>query len=129
MVYQDMGNHNFAIKDFEKAIELDPVYQIAFFLKATSKIKSNLVHEAIKDFLEAGRLEDDIPGIYDGLGQCYHNLKNYDEALENYNLAITKAPTNVEFLKNRAQCHFDLQQFDHSSKDLNTAIDQNPHDP
>jgi len=26
MVYQDMGNHNFAIKDFERALELDPVY-------------------------------------------------------------------------------------------------------
>ncbi len=52
--------------------------------------------------MEAARLEDDIPGIYDGLGQCYQILKNYDEALENYNLAIAKAPKNVDFLRNRA---------------------------
>ena len=54
-------------------------------------------------------MEEDIPGCYDGLGQCYHILHNYDEALENYNLAINKAPTSIEFKKNRAQCYYDLK--------------------
>jgi len=63
-----MGNHNFAIKDFERALELDPSYQIAFFLKGTSRLKSNQIQDAIKDFMEANKMEEDIPGVYDGLG-------------------------------------------------------------
>lgn len=102
MVYQDMGNHNFAIKDFERALELDPSYQIAFFLKGTSRLKSNQIQDAIKDFMEANKMEEDIPGVYDGLGQCHHILRNYDEALENFTSAINKAPQSIEFLKNRA---------------------------
>ena len=52
-----MGNHQHAIKDFQKAIEIDETYQLAYFYKAISKLKSNQIHDAIKDFGEAGRLE------------------------------------------------------------------------
>lgn len=38
----------------------------------------------------------------DGLGQCYHALLNYEEAINNYSDAIYRDPTNVEFLKNRS---------------------------
>ena len=61
-----------------------------------------MVHDAIEDFTSAGKLENEKPAVYDGLGQCYLVLSNYEEALENFNIAISKEPTNVEFLKNRS---------------------------
>jgi len=52
----------------------------------------------------------------------------YDDALDNYNQAITKAPTNVEFLKNRAATYYDLKNYDESAKDLDRALKQNEND-
>lgn len=40
LVYQDMGNHQFAIKDFKKAIELDPKFSEAYYRKGVSLLKS-----------------------------------------------------------------------------------------
>ena len=72
---------------------------------------------------------DDNPGIYDGLGCCYHALKQYDEAINEFNSAIEKKPRNVEFLKNRAQCFYDMGQYQSSIDDLETALEINDKDP
>ena len=54
LVYQDMGNHQFAIRDFEKAIKLEPDYALSWFHKGVSKLKSGLIRdEAIEDFLRS----------------------------------------------------------------------------
>jgi tetratricopeptide (TPR) repeat protein len=67
-------------------------------------------------------LNDQMPGIYDGLGQCYHALNNYEEALENFQVALTKAPNNVEFLRNRSECFYSLKMFEESANDLSRAL-------
>ena len=73
-----------------------------------SKLKSRLVREAIEDFKQSELLEDN-PAVYDGLGCCYHALRDFDEAIEHFDKAIQAKDNNVEFLKNRAQCYFDMQ--------------------
>lgn len=42
------------------------------------------------------------PGIFDGLGQCYHAQGKYDEAIGEFEQALEKESHNVQFLKNRA---------------------------
>ena len=123
-----MGNHDLAVKDFLQAIEIDPTYASAYYHMATSKFKDGKVREAIEDFKRSQEL-DDNPGIYDGLGCCYHALKQYDEAINEFNTAIEKKPRNVEFLKNRAQCFYDMGQYQSSIDDLETALEINDKDP
>ena len=50
LVYQDMGNHQYAIQDFKTAIEIEPEYGLSHFHMGVSKLKSRLVREAIEDF-------------------------------------------------------------------------------
>ena len=78
------------------------------------------MREAINDFTKASSLDSDAenPGIYDGIGQCYHAQRKFEEAIYEYDSAIDKDPTNVEFLKNRAQCYFDMSQHDKANEDL-----------
>jgi tetratricopeptide (TPR) repeat protein len=44
-----MGNHKYAIADFQAAIELDASSTLGYFYMGISKLKLNNVREAIKD--------------------------------------------------------------------------------
>lgn len=103
-----MSNHLDAIKDFTQAIRIDDTNVIAYFHLGTSKLKAGLIDEAIADFKIAEEKDISMAGILDGLGQCYHALKVYDEALDFYQRALKLDADNVEFLKNRSQTYYDL---------------------
>ena len=49
-------------------------------------------------------------------------LRKFDEAIEQFKMAIEKEPHNVEFLVHRAQCHYDMENFEDSIEDLQTAL-------
>ena len=76
-----MGNHQYAIRDFKSAIEIDPEYALSHFHLGVSKLKSRQIHKAIKYFKKSEQL-DQNPSVWDGLGCCYHALLNFDEAIE-----------------------------------------------
>ena len=67
-----MGNHEYAIKDFETAIEIDPDESLSHFHKGVSKLKSRMYADAIKDFERSFYIDPDNPAILDGLACCYH---------------------------------------------------------
>jgi tetratricopeptide (TPR) repeat protein len=80
-----MGNHLLAIKDFDIAIKLDSNLSEAYFRRGFSKYFIKRYHDAIEDFKISKDKEDYLmeedsnyeanPGIFDGLGCCYHALK------------------------------------------------------
>ena len=53
-----MGNHSFAIQDFEEAIRIDPRYSLSRFHLGVSKLKSRQIREAIEDFKQADILDE-----------------------------------------------------------------------
>jgi tetratricopeptide (TPR) repeat protein len=57
LVYQDMGNHQFAVNDFNSAINLDPNFAEAYYRRGVSKLKSRRYHEAIEDFRKSLELD------------------------------------------------------------------------
>ena len=106
-----MGNHQYAIKDFEEAIKLDPNYSISYYHLGVSKLKSRLVREAKESFRESMGKEETNPASLDGLGQCHHLMGKFDEAIDYFDQAISLTPENIEFLRNRAQCYYDMGMF------------------
>lgn len=102
-----MGNHEHAIKDFMFAIKKEPEYALSHFHMGMSKLKSRMIREAIVDFERSNSLKEN-PSVYDGLGCCKHALRDFDEAILNFNLAIEAKENNVDFLTHRAQCYFDM---------------------
>ena len=77
-----MGNHQFAIQDFNSAIKCEPDFADSFFYRGVSKLKSRRYMDAIDDFNTAIDKGSENPGIYDGLGCCFHALKDFDKAIE-----------------------------------------------
>ena len=162
LVYQDMGNHDLAIEDFDKAIEKDTEYSKSRFHRATSKLrvaqlmqsyeKQKRIDDALEDFqqslalnkkeIEKGDTDGDNPGILDGLGCCYHEMRDFEKARKYFDEAIedsgskdddeessTKAVDKVEFLKHRAQCYYDMGDFERSIADLTRGLSCNSKDP
>lgn len=68
LVYQDIGNHQFAINDFNAAILIDPSYSEAFYRRGISQLKSRRYEEAISDFKYSLELDTkhENPGVFDG---------------------------------------------------------------
>ncbi|CAI2387655.1 unnamed protein product [Moneuplotes crassus] len=140
LVYQDMGNHQFAIKDFDSAIKINPKCSDAYYHRGVSELKSRRYSKAIEDLTKAieERTKDNY-GIYDALGCCYQAQKDYDLAFRYMDEAISKEPTNIQFLMNRAQCNFELghdedpekqiRHFTASIEDLEAALDIDENDP
>ena len=129
-----MGNHQLAINDFNKSIEIDPELSEGYFRRGFSKLYSKQFHEGIKDFEFSKRyesLDEDKKnhGIDDGLGCCFHALKEMDKALEYYQDAVNGDPQNTEFLMHRAQCYYDQGEHADSIKDLNLALNIKEDDP
>lgn len=53
LVYQAMGNHQLAIEDFMRAIEIDKHYAKALFCVGISRLKSRQIEQAIENFEDA----------------------------------------------------------------------------
>ena len=84
-----------------------------------------ILHEGIEAKLEGNRVDEKIVAIiYDGLGCCYHALKDYDLVFNNMDVAISKDPNNVQFYMNRAEAYYDIEKYI-----VNTRIQciSNPH--
>eukprot|EP00347_Sterkiella_histriomuscorum_P006605 403352130 len=133
-VYQDMGNHQFAVKDFNKALELNSEKPEAFYYRGISKMKSKLYYEALEDFQRSKNLienEEDqfIPGILDGQGCCFLALQDYDKAITYFNQAINLQPQNIKFLMNRSNCFYTLKNFKEAISDIDSALVIQPKDP
>ena len=128
-VYQDMGNHQFAIEDFNRAIDEFKNHDQglnAFYYRGISRLKSKDLDRAEKDFEKAQEYEteDQNPGIYDGLGQVqYARGKDYEAALSFFDQSISISPENIQFLMNRAQCFYTMASYDQAIEDLNQALD------
>ena len=71
LVYQDMGNNQFAINDFNSAIAIEATYSEAFYRRGISQLKSRRYLEAIEDFktsleLDATHHKPENAGLFDG---------------------------------------------------------------
>jgi len=88
-------------------------------------LKLEKLPEALKLILEAMKLHNDFLS-FNYLGQIYHKMKNYDEAINNFNISIKlKSDLHVSYV-NRGSVFEDLENFDEAIKDYKRAIEINP---
>lgn len=88
-------------------------------------LKLEKLPEALKLILEAMKLHSDFLS-FNYLGQIYHKMKNYDEAINNFNISIKiKSDLHISYV-NRGSVFEDLENFDGAIKDYKKAIEINP---
>lgn len=50
LVYQEMGNHQYAIKDFNQAVALDETLTDGYYFRGLSRLSTRDYHDAAEDF-------------------------------------------------------------------------------
>ena len=100
--YDDKGDHDRAITDYNEAIRLDPKDANAYVTRGNAYDEKGDHDRAITDYNEAIRFDPQDFNAYSNRGVAYANKGDYDRAIADYDQAIKLDPNFPEAIKNRA---------------------------
>ena len=125
-VYFNRGNSKYSLmdyygakEDYAKALELNPEFTEARYSLAVTKNDLEDYKGAITD-LDSTKIYKSYP-VHIQLGRAYAGLKDYKNALENYNEAVIKGPNSITFYT-RGVFFMDVNYFKKANSDFKAAI-------
>ena len=124
----DRGWLDEAIKEFKKAIELDPASAHAHDNLATVYSEKKLYAQALEEYLTALRLEPDSATAHYNLA-CFLATHAHDMAIEQYKDAIELDPEYPDAHLNLGMTYADLDQREEAKAEFKAAIELDPQDP
>ena len=117
-----------AIKDYDKAIELDPSYTNAYFNRAYTKNDIGYYEDAIQDYTKVIELNPNDTSAYFYRGSINSNIQNYEEAIEDFNKAIELKPNNAKAYCNRGLAKHEIKEYKSAIEDYTKAIELDSND-
>ncbi len=137
-IFYDQGKFNKAIKTFRRALEIDPTYTDASV--GLSIILNDLgrYEEGKKVFVDAQEalarksteadpyLQEKLATKHDELGELYFQYKRYDEALEQYNKALSLSSRKAELKMKVVECFIKKDDEPRAMKELKVLVQEYP---
>ena len=111
-----------AIADFDKTLEIHPMYVRAFQYRAISNDRLGNLNEALADFQRAISLDPFDADIFFARGITYLHLNKYQEAIEDYDMVLTIDNKMSLAFVNRGIAKSHLKRFDDALADFDKAI-------
>ena len=110
--YEEKGDYDQAIADYDKTIELDPEHVTAYNNRgATYHYNKGEVDRAIQDYDKAINLEPSCSAlVYINRGYAYDNKNNTDRAIEDYDNAVRLCSYETEL--NRKFAYWSIDEVD-----------------
>ena len=124
----DRGWLDEAIKEFKKAIELDPNSAHAHDNLATVYSEKKLYREALREYLTALELEPDSATAHYNLA-CFLATHGQEMAVEEYKEAIEHDPEYPDAHLNLGMTYADMDKREEAVAEFKTAIELDPADP
>jgi len=133
--YSCKNDHDMAITNYNKAINLDPNNIEAYYLRGIVYYEKQNYDQAIKDYTKAineakkktKKIDPKIAMVYGNRGMVYKNKGDNKKALEDYNKAIENDPNNVIAYINRGNLYAISEgTLDMAIDDYNTALSLDP---
>src|SRR3954469_25981187 len=123
----DRGWLDEAIKEFKKAIDLDPDSAHAHDNLATVYSEKKLYAQALEEYLTALKLEPESPTAHYNLA-CFLTTHGLDMAVEELQESIELDPEYSDAHLNLGLTYADLGKFEEAVKSMKTAIELTPDD-
>ena len=124
--WSDKGDWEKAIKEYDKALELDPEMDEGFHARGTARLHLQEWDKAIKDFDEAIRLNPKREVTFANRGVARYMKGELDKSRADYDEAIRIRPTYSPAFLNRGLIWADRGELDKAIKDYTEAIRINP---
>ncbi|MDR1736419.1 MAG: tetratricopeptide repeat protein [Oscillospiraceae bacterium] len=121
--YSSEGEHNLAIEDYSKAIELKPDYAYAYNNRGAAYNSLGKYDLAIEDFNKAIELKPDNAYAYNNRGVAYNSLGKYDLAIEDFNKVIELRSGDAKAYYNRGNAYRKSDKYDIAIADYSKAIE------
>lgn len=121
--YLNNKKYDEAIKEFNKAIEIDEDYKEAYFERGRCCRYNNQLKEAMEDFNRAIEIDKDYKEAYLQRGWYYGHENQLEKAIENFNRAIEIDEDYKEAYFFRGGCYYLLTKYDEAIEEFNRAIE------
>ena len=126
IIYHAAKQIDDAIKYYDKAIKLNPLFAEAFYNRGLAKSDLSDEEEAIKDYDKAIELNPQYAKAYNNRGVAKSNLGDKEEAIKDYDKAIELNPKYAKAYNNRGLAKSNLGDKEEAIKDYDKAIELNP---
>src|SRR6187551_1531791 len=115
-----------ALLNVNKAIEVDPNYAPAFYLRGNIKDNFDDRHGAMKDYNTAIEKNQKFSDAFFARGNVKMKLQDYYGAISDYTAAITINENYIEAYFNRGKAKQYLQAYEDAINDCSKIIQINP---
>jgi tetratricopeptide (TPR) repeat protein len=114
--YMASGEHQKAIEEYTKAIELDSAYAVFYLSRGLSYYKSGDRQKAIDDYNKTIELDSENADAYFNLGMVYNEIENYQKAIDAYTKVIKLNPKDAQAYSDR---EISITKFEEYKKFIN----------
>ena len=115
-----------ALLNLNKAIEIDPAYSNAYYLRGNIKDNFDDRHGAMKDYNTAIEKNPKFADAFYARGNVKMKLQDYYGAISDYSAAITVNENYIEAYFNRGRAKQMLQAYEDAINDCSKIIQINP---
>jgi tetratricopeptide (TPR) repeat protein len=120
--YDDKGDYDHAIQDFNEAIHLNPNAESAYYGRGYAYKKKGDYDRAIQDFNEAIHLNPNFERAYYDRGNAYIDKEDYDRAIQEFDKAIRLNPNDANAYNNRGVAYERKEDYGHAIQNYSQAI-------
>jgi len=114
--------YNNAIKDFSRAIEINPNYVDALINRGSAYSKLGRFNDALMDFNHALKFEKKDPELYNRRGEIYLQNNMFDQAIKDFTHAVVLNPMFSDAYLNRGRAYSEKGMPEEAMEDFNQAI-------
>ena len=125
LAYDDKGEYDRAIEDFDQAIRLDPTAAETFNNRGVARSHKGQFDRAIGDYDQAIALDPGYAEAYSNRGSALGDKGQYDRAIRDFDRAIELQPDNAFAYNNRGVIYGETGRYDRAVEDFDVAIKLN----
>ncbi len=124
--YDHQRQYDRAIREFTKALEINPKYAVAYNNRGVVYTKKRQYGRDIRDFNKALEINPKYAEAYYNRGNHYYNQREYDRAIRDFTKAIEINPKYAVAYNNRGVVYRRKGQVDQAIRDFTKATEINP---